>query len=143
MPQLVYHDIENVLLLGTNLWHSDKMLDMAGRYLQGAVMVDGFFAESDAPAVQQFVAGFTETFGEAPGFIEAVTFDTAAILFDILGKGGVRFRFDLKNALLSVSNYPGLTGFTSFTADGDAIKTMYLLQVQKGAFKEMEQVYVE
>ena len=71
-PQLAYYDIKDVYMLGTNLWHSDALIRIARQYVQGAVMPDGFFADSTSPGVQQFVATFEETYEEKPDFIEAV-----------------------------------------------------------------------
>ena len=54
VPQLAYYDIENVYLLGTNLWHSPKLIEMAKDYVQGAIMPDGFFADSRSDRVREF-----------------------------------------------------------------------------------------
>ena len=34
-PQLRFYGIEDVLLLGTNLWHSGHLMEMARKYVQG------------------------------------------------------------------------------------------------------------
>jgi outer membrane PBP1 activator LpoA protein len=38
-PQLAFYDIDSVLLLGTNLWHSDKLIHSARDYVQEAIMI--------------------------------------------------------------------------------------------------------
>jgi branched-chain amino acid transport system substrate-binding protein len=75
IPQLAFYDIKGVYLLGTNLWHSDELIKMATTYVQGAIMPDGFFAESSESVVQDFVKAFEEADEEKPGFIEAVVYD--------------------------------------------------------------------
>jgi ABC-type branched-subunit amino acid transport system substrate-binding protein len=74
IPQLAYYDVDDVLLLGTNLWHSKSLIQMAHQYVQGAIMPDAFFLESDSPQVRQFVEQFEETYQEKPGFVEAVIY---------------------------------------------------------------------
>ena len=47
-PQLAYYDVTGIKLLGTNLWNSPKLVEMAAPYLQGSIFVDGFLARTPA-----------------------------------------------------------------------------------------------
>ncbi|MBT8367732.1 MAG: penicillin-binding protein activator, partial [Deltaproteobacteria bacterium] len=128
-PQLAYFDIKDVYLLGTNLWHSDSLIKIADQYVQGAVMPDGFFAESNSPMVRQFVTAFEETYQEKPDFIEAVVFDSAMILFHVISRPHIRYRNEIRDELLNLVSFPGITGITHFDENGEVQKTMYLLRV--------------
>ena len=139
IPQLAFYDVKNVYLLGTNLWHSDLLIEMAAQYVQGAIMPDGFFAESSEPAVQNFVQIFEETYQERPGFIEAVVYDTAMIIFGVLNKPDLRFKSELKNELLNLPVFSGITGPTYFDENGEAQKQLYLLKIKGRKFVEVEQ----
>ncbi|MEJ2219999.1 MAG: penicillin-binding protein activator [Desulfobacterales bacterium] len=139
VPQLAFYDVKDIYLLGTNLWHSDLLIEMAHKYVQGAIMPDGFFAESLAPAVQDFVRVFEETYQEKPGFIEAVVYDSAMLVFGVLNQPDLRFRSELKNALLNLTLFPGITGPTYFDEEGDAQKQLYLLRINGRKFVELEQ----
>jgi ABC-type branched-subunit amino acid transport system substrate-binding protein len=134
VPQLFYHDIKNVYLLGTNLWHSESLLKLAEPYVQGAIMPDAFFAGSPEPGVRRFVAAFEETYQEKPGFMEAIAYDTAMILFDVLGRPGVRLRSDVAAALRSPAGFHGTTGLTRFDASGDSDKVLHILEVRGKKF---------
>ncbi|MBW2192334.1 MAG: penicillin-binding protein activator [Deltaproteobacteria bacterium] len=137
IPQLAFHDIENVNLFGTNLWHSDKLIEMSERYVQGAILTDGFFAESASPKVRDFVRLFEETYNDKPGFIEAVAYDTALILLQLLNRPDIHYRSALRDQLLRVTNFAGVTGLTSFSIDGESKKELYLLQIKKGRFVQL------
>ncbi len=137
VPQLAYYDITDVVLLGTNLWHSQRLLEEAGQYVQGALVADGYFSESSSPPVKAFAAAYRKAYDEEPGFIEAVAHDTATILFDIVGRSTSKFRSGIRDELLSVQNYPAVTGPTSFDADGEARKRLYLIRVKGGRFIEV------
>ena len=65
-----------------------------------------------------------------PGFIEAVAYDTALMVLETLEKHPVRFRSDLRDRLLAVSEYRGITGLTGFDPNGDSIKQPYLLRIR-------------
>jgi branched-chain amino acid transport system substrate-binding protein len=139
IPQLAFYDVKDIYLLGTNLWHSDLLIEMAGQYVQGAIMPDGFFAESAEPAVQDFVQIFEETYQEKPGFIEAVVYDSAMIIFGVLNKPDLRFKSELKNELLNMTDFSGITGPIYFDENGEAQKQLYLLRIKGRRFVELEQ----
>ncbi len=138
IPQLAFYDVKDIYLLGTNLWHSDTLIEMAAQYVQGAIMPDGFFAESSEPAVQDFVRTFEETYQEKPGFIEAVVYDSAMMLFGVLNQSDLRFKSELKNELLNLEGFSGVTGPTHFDEKGEAQKQLYLLRIKGRKFVELE-----
>ncbi len=137
IPQLAFYDIRGVYLFGTNLWHSRRLIEMAGQYAQGAMMPDGFFAASPSPAVRSFVDAFQSTFRRTPGFVEAVAYDNATLLLTLIGREGVRFRGTLKERLLGIHPFPGVTGLTQFDRDGEARKRLYLLKIKGERFEEI------
>ncbi|MGD9383975.1 MAG: ABC transporter substrate-binding protein [Desulfobacterales bacterium] len=138
IPQLAFYDVVGVHLFGTNLWHSDRLIEMAKQFVQGAIMADGFFAGSDSKEVKDFVEMFEETFDEKPGFIEAVTYDTAMILFDLVSRDDIQSRSEIKNKIMNLQDFQGVTGKTCFDNTGNAHKELYLLQIQGDKFMEVE-----
>jgi len=138
IPQLAFHDIEDVYLLGTKLWHSKKLVDMTKEYIQRAIIPEGFFHESTSVRVRDFVGKFEKTYSEKPGFIEAIAFDTSMILFQILSKPDVRSRNAIKNELMRFKDFQGVTGLTSFNDTGDVKKDLSLLRIKGDKFIELE-----
>jgi ABC-type branched-subunit amino acid transport system substrate-binding protein len=133
-PQLLYHGIEDVLLLGSNLWHSPKLIQMAREYVQGAVIPEGFFAQSPLPDVANFVKNYQSVFTGIPGYLEAQAYDTAWILCEATNTPGVDSRMALKRALSGVTDFPGVTGNTSFDERGEVRKGSYLLKIKDDRF---------
>lgn len=133
LPQLAYYDIRTQLM-GTNLWHSKQLLGMAGKFAEGAVFPTGFFPESRSPRVVDFVSDFQGTYGEPPGFIEAIAYDTARLLIQLLSRPDIRNKSALREQLAQVRDFPGVTGLTSFDSSGEARKDLYILQVRGGKF---------
>lgn len=64
-----------VLLLATAEGASPKLVEQAGRYLQGALLAPGFFPDPDDPTCGPFVARFTQAYGRAPGPWEAFAYE--------------------------------------------------------------------
>jgi hypothetical protein len=137
IPQLAFYDIEDVYLFGTNLWHSKKLIKMARHYAQNAILADGFYSESTLKVVKNFVESFEKTYGEKPGFIEAVAFDTARILFKMVGRPDIRLRTKLKDELMNFRDFEGASGRTSFDDRGEAWKKLYLLKIKGDKFIEI------
>lgn len=137
-PQLLFHDIEGVVLLGTNLWHSERLVRMAGSYVQGAVVPDGFFLQSPSEIVQRFVQDYEAIFDGAPGFLEAQAYDVATIVFSAVNDHPeVRSRRTLKEALLAAHDFHGVTGLTGFDDTGDGEKQLYLLTIKGRRFVQI------
>jgi ABC-type branched-subunit amino acid transport system substrate-binding protein/Tfp pilus assembly protein PilF len=136
-PQLAFYDIDSVLLLGTNLWHSDKLIHSARDYVQEAIMADVFYAEDSKKNVREFIAAFEELHGQSPGFIEALAYDSAMINFYALSNSGIRSRNDLKEALKNLFEFEGVTGYTSFKENGESVKQLYLLQIEDNQFVQL------
>jgi branched-chain amino acid transport system substrate-binding protein len=106
--------------------------------VQGAIIPDAFFADSKEPAVREFVESFEASYQERPGFMEAIVYDTAMILFQTVSRPDVRYRGDIAAALISSQGFTGATGFTRFEPNGEADKTLHVLQVKGKKFIELE-----
>lgn len=137
ISQLQYYDVRGIYLLGTNLWHSEKLMQVVGGQIRHAVICDGFFAESHRPDVVTFVRDFKKTFGYTPGFIEAIGYDSAMMLFKTITRPDVTYRSAVQAALINMPPYEGVTGETTFDKNGDAKKALYLLKVVGNHFKEI------
>lgn len=136
-PQLLFYGIEAVQLLGINGWNSPDLIRTTGRYLQGAVFVDGFYLGSADPIIQQFVAGYVSRYGEEPSILEAQGFDVLNILLLLLDDPTIQSRSQLQEALLQLREYPGASGKTTIEAEGEARKKLFLLQVDKSKLVEI------
>lgn len=137
LPQLAYYDVDNVYCLGTNLWHSRRMIKMAQKHAQGAVFPSGFFAESPAGPVQTFVDAFEPVYERKPEFIEAIGYDTTRMIIGRLR--GVKYlgRRYICEHLVQMAPYNGVTGRTWFDGNGEAVKELYLLKVKGDGFVEV------
>ena len=137
LPQLVYYDVKDIYLAGTNLWHSPQLIQMAGDYAQNAIMADGFFKESALPTVQGFVDTYRQIYESEPGIIEAFAFDTAHMIINLLTQSNLQYRHYLRESLLQVSELDGVTGSLSFSQDGEAVKNLSLLRIKGKQFIEI------
>jgi ABC-type branched-subunit amino acid transport system substrate-binding protein len=136
LPQLSFYDVGGVYLLGTNLWHTEELIRMAGGHAQGTVIPDGFFAASEKPQVQRFVREFEATFHETPGFIDAIGYDSAMMIFQVIVDQPLSYT-TFRDRLLALREFDGVTGMTSVKESGDVWKELYLLNVEDNRFREL------
>ena len=128
-PQLLFYNVENVLLLGTNLWHSERLIEMARKYVQGALVPDAFYLDSQKEQVVDFIGRYENEFQEKPKFIEAVAYDTAMMLFQTISQPEIKSRRELRDRLQTIRNYDGVTGLTSFKTMGRLTKNSISLEL--------------
>ena len=119
IPQLAFYNIENIAILGANGWNSPELIKMGGKFLKSIYFVDGFYSGSHQVKVKKFVQQFQNNYGELPSNLSAQAYDAAGIIFQAIISGGDN-RLKLKNNLLKVKNYLGVTGKTDIMESGDS-----------------------
>lgn len=129
--QLAFYDVVDVTLLGTNLWNSPKLVEIAGRYANGAIFPCGFSPGSGYRGVKGFVERYQLSFQEKPGLLAAIGYDTIRMLREILREQGesIRTRDDLRSALVEIEGFEGVTGPMVFDSQRRAQRTPLLLTV--------------
>lgn len=137
LPQLVYHDAKNIILLGTNLWHRDSLLKETRRYNRNAVICDGYFSGSGNTETVWFDQAFRDLYQEEPGFLEAIAYDTAQILFTAVSADDVSSKRQLKEVLQGGFIFDGATGRTRFDETGTPHKTLFLITIKGDRFMEI------
>ncbi len=129
-PQLAFHDVLGVQLLGTSAWQSPKLVEMAKDYIQGALFCSGFFVgNSEEPGVRVFVEEYRENFDADPGILAATGYDTIRLLKKVLSEEEIRTRKDLVKALLGSQGFEGVSGIITFDSNGQAEKEPILLTI--------------
>ena len=137
IPQLAFYDIRDVYLLGTNIWHSDSLIRMSRRYLTNALVVDGFFVESEDYDIRKFVSDFSEIYDEKPEIFAATAYDSALIILNLLKDPTIELRSQVKDHLLTMRPYKGITGKTAFRPNGEVSKDLFILGIRHGKFTEI------
>ncbi|MEK7869857.1 MAG: penicillin-binding protein activator, partial [Nitrospirota bacterium] len=134
--QLAFHDVK-VPLLGTNGWNSPDFLRTADRTVDGAVFVDGFFAESANAAVQDFVQRFQKRFQGSPTLFTMQGYDAAKLVLEAIRRGATSGDA-VREFLTTQRDLPTLMGPAGFGAEGTLQRPLALLQVKHGKFVQLD-----
>jgi len=135
--QLAFYDVREINLLGTSLWNSPYLLTRGAEYLEGAVFADSFFPHTFYRETNDFTDIYYTAFSRDPENIEALAYDTAAIIFNIIEKQDIQTRQQLVASLTGMENYPGVTGTTSFGYERVSQKTPFILRVKNGKLEQV------
>lgn len=131
-PQLAYHDVRGVQLLGTSAWNSPDLLELAGRTLEGAIFPALFFPDSPISSMRDFEKRFTETFWEVPDSVAALAYDIVTSLDSVLTRKEVTSGYQLRQSLLEGRRFQGVTGESFFLPNGEIVKEMPLVRIERG-----------
>ncbi|MBI3755706.1 MAG: ABC transporter substrate-binding protein [Deltaproteobacteria bacterium] len=135
-PHLAYYNIKDVKLLGSNGWNSPKLIELAGKYVEGAVFADGFFADSRREAALRFVNNFKSLYNAEPGIIEAQAYDAVKMMMEAIAKGNTG-KEDIRASLANLKDFPGATGNIAFDSNREAVKNLFMLEVKNGKIMEI------
>jgi branched-chain amino acid transport system substrate-binding protein len=129
--QLAFHDIKDRVLLIAHGANSPEFLSAGNRFVEGAILVDGFFEGSADPVVRDFVARYYAKFAEPPNLFAAQAYDGLQMILLAL-KNGASNRDEIRDYLAQIRGFHGASGMTTFHPTGQAEKSLFIIQVQNG-----------
>lgn len=133
-PQLLYHEVAPLALLGTGLWQHQRLIEEAGDYLPNALIPSSYFDGMDTPLARRFNDGFKGSYGNPPGLLSSLGFDAVRILAKALCESKITTRREAADAIRSLGNFETLRGSASCTPAGEILQASPLLTISKGRF---------
>jgi branched-chain amino acid transport system substrate-binding protein len=137
LSQMAYYDIKGLTFLGTNAWNGPGLVSIGGKGADGAIFVDTFFKRNSSPLVTRFVQEFQKDYQRDPEILEALGYDSAKFLRDILQSKLISSPLQLREELRQVQNFQGVSGLKGFGEDGKPIRTLCILKVNKGQIEQV------
>ncbi len=136
-PMLAYNDVDNVRLLGTNLWNNPALVTRGQKFVENSVFVDGLFVGDRSFQNADFVKQYKELYGEEPGLIEAQAYDSGLLLRQLVGSGATS-RIELQERLAGLKGFSGSLGQLEMSADRELIRPISVLSVKDGKIGPLE-----
>jgi hypothetical protein len=134
-PQLAFHEATGATLLGTEAWNHPDLVSIARKHVEGAYFTASFYGDSAVGYVREFADRYLEIFGAPADDFSASAYDAAKLLLVQLARGA-NSRPDVRDRILEVRGFPGVSGVLSMRADGNARKRPFLLSVRRGQIVE-------
>jgi branched-chain amino acid transport system substrate-binding protein len=133
--QLNFHDMK-VPFLGANGWNSPDFARTADSSIDGAVFVDGFFVDSPTPTVQEFVDRYKKRFQTNPTIFAMQGYDAAKLVIDAV-RIGASSGEAVHDQLLTQLDLASLAGPAAFGPDGTLNRPLFLMQIKRGRFQQV------
>lgn len=124
-----------VRIMGADGFDSPTLIRLGGEAVEGALFTSGFFAETQDELGREFVRKYEAAYGTKPDMFAANAYDSARILIHVIGQVGADPKA-VRDGIAAIKDFPGVTGSTSFAENGDAVKPLYILKVENGAFAQ-------
>lgn len=134
--QLNFHDMK-VPFLGANGWNSPDFARTADSSIDGAVFVDGFFLDSSIPIMQEFVDRYKKRFQATPTLFAMQGYDAARLVIEAVRRGATSGEA-VRDLLMSQQDLPTLTGPAAFAPDGTLNRRLFLIQIKRGRFTQVD-----
>jgi ABC-type branched-subunit amino acid transport system substrate-binding protein len=109
----------------------------ADQSIDGSVFVDGFFVDSPNPNVQEFVEQYKKRFQVNPTLFAMQGYDAARFVLEAVKKGATSGEA-VRDFLMSQPDLPALGGPAAFQADGSLNRPLFLIQVKRGRFVQVD-----
>ena len=129
-------------IVGTHHLHSTDLIRACGNDCQGLFFSTQYVTLGATGATKEFIDKYKAMYGAEPDEIAALTWDSLGIAKQALRECGRisgdlnKNRQCLRDALVKIKEFPGITGKISFNGTGDPVKCAVIAKVNaKGAFE--------
>jgi branched-chain amino acid transport system substrate-binding protein len=129
-----YREVDpNIQLMGMSNAYTQQIIVLGGAAVEGLIAPVSFFAGADNPEARHFVTEFRRRFGMEPSALAAQAYDSVGIFLEAIKLAGTLDRRAVRDAVNRIV-YPGITGRTTFDAQGDADKVFQMVVIRDGNF---------
>lgn len=123
----------NIPLFATAWAQTETLINSGGEAVEGLRLEQSYGLSSQSSAFIDFKANYQARFGKDPSFGAAFSYEAALVLSEALKRINGKPQ-ELKNALLNIHGYKGLTDIFSIDEFGDVNRSFYLSTIQNGQF---------
>lgn len=125
----------NQKVVSTGLMEDPEIIKIAGKAANGILYsYPAFNPQSGRQNVQIFIKQFRDAYHNEPDIIAALGYDLIAVLIDAIQRSPQSSSQNIRNALYSIKDFPGLAGDISFDNNGDVVKEFAVKKVEDGKF---------
>jgi len=124
-------------ILGTDGALNPELITLGGADVEGMIVYGMFDPSVATEETEAFITAYEAEFGVPPNAFSALGYDammTTAEAIRLAAEEGEVSRTAINDAFGRIDGFPGVTGPTTFDAQGDRAGALYFLKVEDGAF---------
>jgi branched-chain amino acid transport system substrate-binding protein len=128
-------------VLGSDSWGSADLWTLSNGGVVGYYFTTHYAAAGAVGKTKEFIDIYKATYGYTPDDVAALSYDSAWIILTAIQNAGLsgnlqKYRDAIKDAIVALRDYPGITGTMTFNADGDPDKPAVVVRVtEAGEFE--------
>jgi branched-chain amino acid transport system substrate-binding protein len=121
-------------VLGSDSWGSSDLVTLSNNAVRGYYFTDHFAAAGATGITKTFIDEYRAAYNENPDSVAALTYDSAKIVLQAIANTGLtgtleKDREAVKDAIVALKDYSGVTGNMTFNVNGDPDKTAVVVQI--------------
>lgn len=137
----------NKPIVGSDSWGSAETVELCGKDCYGLFFSTHYAAAGAKGATKAFIDRYEKKYGYVPDDVAALTWDALGIVKTAIQSCGKitgnieKDRNCVRNALVKIKAFNGITGKMTFTEDGDPIKCAVIVKISdKGEYEFYQSV---
>lgn len=113
--------------------YDPKIIELAKSAAEGLLFSAPMFdPNGSSTEMQVFSQQYKKKYGEEPDILGGYGYDVVNIAIQSFSQGVMSD--SIKKALYNISDYPGVTGNTTFDKNGDVVKDLKMMTIKNGTF---------
>ena len=135
------------MFMGSDAWGSADLMNLCGDDCKGQYFSTHYAAAGAQGATRDFIEKYTKKYGYVPDDVAALTWDAISLITSAIQQGGKvesnprAMRRLVRDNLLAITNFEGITGSMRFDSEGDPIKCAVVVNIDgQGEFTFVESV---
>jgi branched-chain amino acid transport system substrate-binding protein len=118
-------------MMGGDGWDSPELVKIGGNAIIGNYFTNHYSPERKDAVAEAFIKKYKERHGQVPDALAALGYDATMIVLQALDKAKKPTPEEIMKVLTTMKNFKGVTGTISFDTNGDAVKSVVVLKVDK------------
>ena len=129
--------------IGPDTWDTPEFAEIGGAAIDGSYFSTHFDPERTSDSATAYCAAFEDKYGKPSSSAAALSYDAYMLLYDAIDRAGSDDPTAIRDALVSVVDFRGVTGTINFDADHNPIKDVIIEEITDGHFQFVKAVTPE
>ncbi len=135
-PQVPFHRI-HTQMLGSNGWHSSKVVQDGNKYVANAIISTSFELNQNQKSWSDFRSAYKARYNAEPDRISALGYDAATLVMKALAEAG-NDPVKINESIRKTQNFQGLSGLISFDREDGENSEASILKVTETGFLRVQ-----
>lgn len=136
-PQVFFNRIKTQML-GSNGWHTQKVIDDGKRYVGNAMIATSFDVDESGKVWLDFKKAYKNRYNTDPDRIAALGYDAAALIMRAVRESGGDDPEKVGEQLLKTDKYSGLSGVVTFDRTSRANSEAAVYKITESGFVRVQ-----